>query len=168
MVKIPQIIEVKSEDEINHVSRLAEKIWREYYTKIIGISQVEYMLNRFQSSFAIKSQISNAHEYSLIKLQNKYGGYAGLIIDVDNNKMMINKIYILSSMRGEGLGFALLSHIVQKCTLEGISTLYLTVNKHNSLAISWYQRHGFKIIDSVKKDIGGSFFMDDYIMERYL
>ena len=31
-----------------------------------------------------------------------------------------------------------------------------------------YERRGFNTIDEVKKDIGGGFYMDDYIMEKIL
>ena len=29
-----------------------------------------------------------------------------------------------------------------------------------------YKHRGFIIVDKVKKDIGGGFFMDDYLMEK--
>jgi hypothetical protein len=38
------------------------------------------------------------------------------------------------------------------------------VNKYN-FAKDVYTALGFKTIDSVKTDIGGGFYMDDYIME---
>ena len=44
--------------------------------------------------------------------------------------------------------------------------MYLTVNKHNELAIRAYRGTGFDVIDSVETDIGEGFVMDDYIMEK--
>ena len=43
--------------------------------------------------------------------------------------------------------------------------VWLTVNRHNSQAIEWYQRKGFTITDEQKADIGRGFYMDDFIME---
>ena len=54
---LAEITKVKTDDEIDVVSALAREIWTEHFTPIIGKSQVEYMLDNFQSSHAIKSQI---------------------------------------------------------------------------------------------------------------
>jgi len=42
--------------------------------------------------------------------------------------------------------------------------LELTVNKNNASAISFYEALGFENILSQKVDIGGGFYMDDYVM----
>jgi hypothetical protein len=42
------------------------------------------------------------------------------------------------------------------------------VNKRNASAIAAYRKHGFDVRESVVKDIGGGFVMDDYIMEKRL
>ena len=41
----------------------------------------------------------------------------------------------------------------------------LTVNKHNDNSIAAYKKMGFETIDSVKTDIGGGYYMDDFVME---
>ena len=163
-----EIVKVKTGDDIDIISALALEIWTDHFTPIIGLSQVEYMLDKFQSSRAIKSQIINGHDYYLAKVKHTFVGYTALVPDIKSNKMMISKLYTRSFIRGKGVGVALLSYIERMCVYEQISTLWLTVNKHNSGPIAWYQRHGFKIVDSTKTDIGGGFFMDDYLMEKYL
>ena len=52
------------------------------------------------------------------------------------------------------------------CRTRGLSALYLTVNKHNDLAIRAYRAKGFQTIDAVETDIGNGFVMDDFIMEK--
>jgi ribosomal protein S18 acetylase RimI-like enzyme len=42
------------------------------------------------------------------------------------------------------------------------------VNKGNHRAIACYHRHGFLKEASVVNDIGGGYFMDDYVMVRPL
>ena len=54
------------------------------------------------------------------------------------------------------------------CRAAGFKKLRLNVNKHNERAISVYRRNGFETVESVKNDIGGGFFMDDYVMEKLL
>ena len=45
--------QVRSPAQIEQCALLAEAIWREYYTPIIGEAQVAYMLEHFQSAEAI-------------------------------------------------------------------------------------------------------------------
>jgi hypothetical protein len=50
------IIEVGISDSLRiiEIENLARAIWSQHYTPIIGASQVEYMVNNFQSFDAIK------------------------------------------------------------------------------------------------------------------
>lgn len=161
-----EIARVSTDDDIDCVATLATDIWTEHFTPIIGASQVKYMLKKFQRSDVIKSQITSGAEYYLAKVENESVGYIGLIPDLDARKMMLSKIYLKSSTRGKGVGKALLDYVEDKCVLENFSSLWLTVNKFNDGPITWYKRSGFFVIEEVKKDIGGGFFMDDYIMEK--
>lgn len=159
-----RIIQVEKCSDIGHVEALAQTIWNEYFTPIIGRLQVVYMLDKFQSRKAIQSQISTGYEYYLVQSETEYVGYTALV--PDNNKMMVSKLYTANASRGQGVGKAMLKQIESRCVLENIGTIWLTVNKHNDSSISWYKHHGFRIVDSVKADIGNGFFMDDYIMEK--
>jgi hypothetical protein len=47
----------------------------------------------------------------------------------------------------------------------GFDKICLTVNKRNAGAVAAYHKMGFETVDSVNTDIGGGFFMDDYVME---
>jgi ribosomal protein S18 acetylase RimI-like enzyme len=163
-----EICIVTTIDDIAVVSNLAREIWTSHYTPIIGKSQVDYMLEKFQSSESISKQISEGCEYYLARTGNEYVGYAALNADPVTRMMKISKIYTLGKVRGTGVGNSLLGHIEHLCTSRNISRLWLTVNKHNDHAISWYKHHAFVVKDAVKLDIGGGFYMDDYVMEKVL
>jgi len=161
-----EITRVSANDEIGCVANLAGEIWTEHFTPIIGEAQVKYMLMNFQSPEAIKSQIAGGSEYYLAKIENERVGYIGLLPDLENKKMMLSKIYLKRSARGKGAGKSMLDYVEDKCVSEKLSSIWLTVNRFNDGPVSWYKRRGFSVIDEVKKDIGGGFFMDDYIMEK--
>lgn len=163
-----EIASVSTNDDIDCVATLAREIWTEHFTPIIGEQQVKYMLMKFQSADAIKSQIDSGWEYYLAKFENEWVGYIGLSPDLRNNRMILSKIYTKSSVRGKGIGKSMLEYVEDKCVSEKFSSIWLTVNRFNDGPISWYKRRGFSVIDEVKKDIGGDFFMDDYIMEKNL
>ncbi len=57
------------------IAQLADTIWREHYTPIIGASQVAYMLSEFQSAKAIEKQVSQGVQYYLIFYASHPVGY---------------------------------------------------------------------------------------------
>ena len=50
--------------------------------------------------------------------------------------------------------------------MRNLDAMYLTVNKHNDIAIRAYEAKGFETIEAAETDIGEGFIMDDYIMEK--
>lgn len=155
-----------SEQHIQDIAALAQVIWEEHFTPIIGRDQVAYMLNKFQSAPPIREQIQSGTAYYIVQHNHTAVGYTALI---DNTpKTMISKLYILASARRTGAGKATLDFIEARSRSQQHQIVWLTVNKDNAQPIAWYKRQGFRIIDSVKKPIGDGFFMDDYIMEKAL
>jgi diamine N-acetyltransferase len=49
---------------------------------------------------------------------------------------------------------------------QGCKRLTLAVNRNNKTAIAAYLKNGFQIAETSLKQIGGGFWMDDYIMVR--
>ena len=161
-----EIIRVTEQHEITAVSAMAEEIWRQHFIPIIGEAQVKYMLAKFQSDEAITDQISNGYEYYLVKRSDTLAGYFGLVPDQKSKSTMISKLYTRLAVRGSGLGKGILRFIEVRGQELGSSRLWLTVNRFNHGPVSWYLRRGFEITQEVKTDIGGGFFMDDFIMEK--
>ena len=162
------IIRVTDDEEIAAVVELADQIWHQHFIPIIGEQQVDYMLDKFQSHAAIASQLESGFEYYIVQLDRHRSAYLGLLPDPDNAKMMISKLYVHSSARGRGVGSYLLGFVESECGKRAINTIWLTVNRFNHAPVNWYYRRGFIKVDEVKKDIGGGFVMDDFIMQKQL
>jgi N-acetylglutamate synthase-like GNAT family acetyltransferase len=160
------ILKVESSSQVDAVAKLAREIWEQHFTPIIGHAQVEYMLNKFQSSKAIASQLDEGWEYYITAREKEYVGYTGLVPNVLEGKMLLSKIYVKSSVRGSGVGNQILSFIEETSRARNFKTLWLTVNRFNDNTVKWYFRHGFITVDELKKDIGGGYFMDDFVMEK--
>ena len=64
---MPDLVEVYTDEQIEQVTELARRIWNQHYPMIIGQSQVDYMVERFQSSEAIRKQIKDGYQYFLIQ-----------------------------------------------------------------------------------------------------
>ena len=161
-----KITHVSTPGDIAVVAKLAREIWSQHFTPIIGALQVEYMLEKFQSVNAVSSQIDSGWEYYLASLDDEAVAYAGLVPDTNSNRLMLSKIYVKESARGKGVGNSILNFVENRGKQDGYHALWLTVNRFNHGTISWYQHRGFVTIDEINKDIGGGFFMDDYVMEK--
>jgi len=150
------------------LSVLAGEIWREHYIPIIGAEQVEYMLEKFQSPQQIFSDIKeNDYIYFTANCgeSGRMTGYSA--VQPRGDHLFLSKIYVCSDYRGRGIARSFLNEAYSLCCrVYDFDRIRLTVNKNNSMAISVYKQAGFEVVDEVKVDIGGGFFMDDYVMER--
>ncbi|MCL2083259.1 MAG: GNAT family N-acetyltransferase [Oscillospiraceae bacterium] len=152
------------------IAVLAGEIWREHYTPIIGSEQVEYMLAKFQAAEKICADIQKQGHTYLIAQNTDTGeliGYGSIVLKDDF--LLLSKLYVHNNFRCKGVARSLLNEVISLCkTSYGFDKIRLTVNKQNIDAIAVYEKMGFETVDSVKTDIGGGFFMDDYVMERDL
>lgn len=159
------LTEVKNENEIERTARLADEIWHQHFTPIIGVEQVEYMLGKFQNAEAMKQQMQQeGYRYLMALDGDEPVGYTGF--KKDGNRMFLSKLYVREDHRHQGIGRLMFDEIL-KCS-EGMDAVYLTVNKHNDVTIAIYRHMGFELIDSVVTDIGGGYVMDDYIFQYSL
>jgi len=65
---------VTTDQDLVLIEEMAKIIWHEHYTPIIGAEQVAYMLEKFQSAAAMRSQIENGYQYFLIINRRKTRG----------------------------------------------------------------------------------------------
>lgn len=146
---------------IKELASLAYAIWHEYWTCLLSLEQIDYMVENFQSEHAIKSQIENEnYTYYFIVDDGKKVGYFG--ISDKEEYLFLSKLYIKKEYRHKGIGTKAFEKIKE---LANNKPIRLTVNKQNINSIKAYEKWGFKTIDAVVTDIGSGFVMDDYIME---
>lgn len=157
------LLKVKTKKDIQILVKLAEKIWKPYWTKMLGIKQAEYMYEKFQSASAVEKQIEQGYIYKIITEKTAPLGYYGIVNEKDY--LYISKLYVDTSQRGKGLGKIMLQDIIKTAKKHKQQKICLNVNKDNSDSIKIYERLGFKIIESVVIEIGSGYVMDDYIME---
>lgn len=156
----------KSDDDIREIARLADVIWHEHFTPIIGAGQVEYMLDKFQSYEAIANAVKNdgyvyymAFDGELDK--GELVGYVGAKPEAEG--LFLSKIYIRADHRRKGLATALLD--LASYDYRNKDYMYLTVNKHNDIAVNSYKALGFYVEKELVTDIGNGFVMDDYVFK---
>ena len=91
------------EDELLQIAEMAELIWKKYYIEIISIHQIEYMLDKFYSEEALKSQIKIGQDFYFIKNQSEILGFISYSQQADS-VYFIHKFYILPNQHRQNLG----------------------------------------------------------------
>ena len=179
---------VTTEEQIEELAEVAAQIWNEYWPPIIGQAQTDYMVGMFQSVPAISADIApHNYRYWLLRdQQDRVVGYTGGATEqldgdpvhdaaishssvVDQRwprRFFISKIYLYASERGKHYASRVLDFYEQLCADEGLSAMYLTVNRDNQLGVRAYQGRGMSIVQSVDNPIGQGFVMTDYIFVK--
>ncbi|MCX5898023.1 MAG: GNAT family N-acetyltransferase [Proteobacteria bacterium] len=156
-------IKVRDKKQIITVAQLAKEIWEEYYPTIITQEQIHYMINTFQSTEAIENQIQEGMQYYLAVSGEDEIGYLAYAAEKDCS-LFLSKIYIKRNFRNRGKGREMFAFILGQAQKQKLKTIRLTVNKNNTASVEKYLKMGFSITDSVVKNIGTGFYMDDYVM----
>ncbi len=166
---MPEKIIRASEIDLPALSGLAGVIWRACYPGILTEAQIDYMLARMYALGVLGDEIrSQGICYDRLLVDGELTGFAAYGPTAEPGVMKLYKLYLLPEMQGRGLGSSLLQHVEGEVRAGGARRLVLSVNKRNARAIKAYQRNGFVIVESVVTDIGGGFFMDDYVMAKDL
>ncbi len=81
-------------------------------------------------------------------LHGQLCGYYVLLMVADEATLM--DIGVDAQFRGQGLGRALLTRVLQRCHQAGMQTLWLEVRVSNAAAIELYRSAGFSLIERRK------------------
>ena len=153
-----------TETDIPAINSLAKEIWRQYYTNIIGADTVEYMLKLMYTPEVIQHDMSSGMEYFIISSDSTEAGYFGICQEPE--QLFISRIYLKESCRGQKIGSKAIEFICELARKRKLNRVYLTVAKDNTNSIEFYKHSCFQITESINKDIGEGFTMNDYVMTR--
>lgn len=148
--------------EIETVSVLAKSILHEFYGPQMPKHHINYFLEEFQSTEAIKKQLESSWKYYLIELNSVAIGYMG--ISIEGKKMILSKLYVLANQRNMGAGKSAMILIDSVAKKGGIEELELRVNQMNIRAIKFYKNYGFKVVDDISTSYNSGHTEHDYIM----
>ena len=155
-----------SAEELLQIEEMADVIWHEHYTPIIGVKQVVYMLDKFQSVDSMSEQIKSGYQYFLINQTEIPVGYLSFIKRAE--ELFLSKMYILKELRGHGIGRRAFEFIETQAKENDCKKISLTVNRNNLNSIKAYEKAGFQNTGELIQDIGHGYVMDDYSMEKFL
>lgn len=158
-----------TKDHIFIIKSLSDRIWPHTFQEILSKEQIAYMMEMMYSQDSLEKQMENGHHYLLAEEDGEYLGYVSYELNYNNSDITkVHKIYILPSLQGKGIGHSFIDTAAKIAKDNDNTELSLNVNRDNAKAINFYERMGFKIIKSEDNDIGCSYLMTDYVMNKKL
>jgi ribosomal protein S18 acetylase RimI-like enzyme len=151
-------------EDIPTIRDLASRIWHACYTRIIGATQIEFMLGWMYHPETLRDQMARGVYWELVEIDSAAQGFISTTWEQSQQQLELNKLYLSPALHGCGLGQKLLSHVKDRARTLGARSVQLRVNKANTQALAAYRRAGFVVLESVVQDIGQGFVMDDYVM----
>ncbi len=155
---------------VNQIQAMAETSWPATYRGIISEAQIAYMMNLFYHPDALRRQIVElGHRFIMAcdgEIPVGFAAYSPRTTP-DDTTWRLHKIYIQPGQQGKGIGRHLVDYIAGQIIPLGATALELNVNRYNK-AISFYEKLAFAITGEEDIDIGGGYFMNDYVMTKPL
>lgn len=159
------IIELKpaTTQDIPVIAQLANTIWHQHYTSIIGTDQINYMLKMMYSDDSLSEQMTQkGHQFYLISDgQTNIGFISVSKMENATHSYFLHKYYLLQELAGKGSGTEAFNQLLKILHPEEIR---LTVNRQNFKSINFYFKNGFKIEQVADFDIGNGYVMNDFVM----
>lgn len=152
-------------DDISLIRRMAEETFPATYREIITEEQIAWMMEWMYSHESLKAQMDGGHVYYIAFDDN--GSPQGYVsVERQGERLFhLQKIYVLPTAQGTGLGRTLFQTAVDHVRREGGEgcRMELNVNRYNK-ALSFYERMGMRRDREGDFPIGNGFFMNDFIM----
>ncbi len=151
--------------DIPIIRDITMQVWPQTYIPIIGEGQVAYMLARFYSPEALEQQMTlHGHRFTIGYEGGKPVAFASWG-EVEPDVCKLHKLYISADVQGRGYGRAMVDRVMADVREYGAARLRLNVNIHNTSAIGFYEKYGFRRAYDEDIDIGSGFFMNDHVYE---
>jgi diamine N-acetyltransferase len=155
--------------DVERLCALAAEIWRRHYVDIIGVAQIDYMLAQRYVPSIVQAELRAGNiGWDQLQFAGRMAGFVSYFPGDGPGVMKLDKLYVHHDYQRRGHGGKLIDHVVAIARTRHCETLMLAVNKRNVNAMAAYAKYGFHVAESVVKDIGGGYVMDDYVMVRKL
>lgn len=156
-------------NDIKQIQNIVNITWPITYGEILSKEQLDYMLGLFYSTEALNEQYNKKIQlFYMIDEDETNIGFIGIEHNYNGEAVTkIHKIYLLPETQGKGIGKKVIDEIGKLALENNSKALLLNVNRFNS-ALGFYKKIGFEVKEEVDIEIGNSYLMEDYVMEKKL
>ena len=148
-------------DELSVVKSLAYDIWPRVYDYMISQEQISYMLSLMYNLDKLQQQWGEGVKFVLLEVEGMPQGF--ISFEEKDECIFLQKLYLRPEMQGKGYGKKMLQVAIDFATDCKKPFIELTVNRNNKF-LNFYLSNGFQIKEEKDFDIGGGYFMNDYIL----
>ena len=148
-------------DELSVVKSLAYDIWPRVYDYMISPEQISYMLSLMYNLDKLQQQWGEGVKFVVLEVEGIPQGF--LSFEEKDECIFLHKLYLRPEMQGHGFGKKMLLVAIDFAIDSKKLSIELTVNRNNK-SIEFYMSQGFEIKEEKDFDIGGGYFMNDYIL----
>lgn len=154
-------------EHIPVIQQLANECYLIAYTGIHSEEQNRYMMDKMYNTESLKHQMTEEHSCFLLVHTNDlpvgYCAYKPHPSEADT--IYIDKLYILPTHKGNGLGRLLVEKVMEEAKIlyPNGYTIKLDVNRSNS-ARAFYEHLGFNVVRNWDAHIGNGYYMNAYEM----
>ena len=158
-------IQIATIEDISAIRDMAAVAFPQTYKEILSPEQIDYMMEWMYSEESLHRQMTEeGHIYYIAYHDGQPAGY--LSIQPEGEHIYhLQKLYILPTYQGLHLGKRLFEQAIAaiKELHPTPCQMRLNVNRKNK-ALTFYQKMGMTKVDEGNFDIGGGYYMKDYIM----
>ena len=155
------------EKDILSIRNLALVTFPATYSSIISAEQIDFMMDMMYSETVLRRELEGGVTFLMLLADGTPAGFVSFGKQDDEGLFHLHKIYLLPDFQGLGYGREMFLKAEQEMRAQGAKAFELNVNRHNK-ALDFYKKMGMSIDRSGDFDIGGGFYMNDYIMRKEL
>lgn len=153
-----------SEADVELLRTLAAEAFPATYAALLAPAQIDYMMAWMYSAETIRREMAAGMAWFVAEADGVPCGYFA-VEHAGEALYVLQKIYLLPRFQGHGGGAGLFRRAVEyvRGLHRGPCRLELHVNRGNR-AVGFYERMGMRRLREGDFDIGGGYYMNDYIM----
>ena len=155
------------EKDILSIRNLARVTFPATYSSIISAKQIDFMMDMMYSETVLRRELEGGVTFLMLLADGTPAGFVSFGKQDDEGLFHLHKIYLLPEFQGLGYGSEMFLKAEQEMRAQGAKAFELNVNRHNK-ALDFYKKMGMSIDRSGDFDVGGGFYMNDYIMRKEL
>jgi diamine N-acetyltransferase len=142
-------------EDIEKVKYISEKTFYETFSDENTEEDMENYLKENFSYDKMTSEISNTYsKFYIVECDNEVVAYMKINFDKaqteegHNNTIEIQRIYVLENFKGKRIGKELIERAIEIGKDNKVDYIWLGVWEHNTKAIGFYEKIGFKKFDT--------------------
>ncbi len=149
------IIQRATAADANTLLTFSRKTFFDFFAHLNDPANMEAYASSAFTIQKIQAELRNPDSYFYFAVLNgQIAGYIKINFHTaqtelqDNKALELERIYVLAEYHGKKIGHQLLNFAIQTAKDNGLQYIWLGVWEHNHKALSFYEKHGFKVFSS--------------------